>query len=194
MSSSRLQTMFLQSQAAGGIVSTARDLEKFMAALASGKLGRSLWRSFRAHVYFMNLFNFRYQNSTSQKSRKDKSKSQRFNVSLKRTSWQLVGTVFRVQIRGDLELGDVGSLQQGISCSKDSFSRFKAVPFRKSSRQCAIDMAQEALPQRRRHAEKDDPRHGWWGRVGLDWSSAFEVVPRWIHSSFHATSTEICPI
>ena len=29
-------------------------------------------------------------------------------------------------------------------------------------------MAQEAIPQRRRHAEKDDPRHGWWGRVGLD--------------------------
>ena len=116
--SKHLQTMFLRSQAAGGIVSTARDLEKFMAALASGKLGRSLWRSFRAHVYFMNLFNFRYQNSTSQKNRKDKSKSQRFNVSLKRTSWLLVGTVFWVHIRGDLELGDVGSLHQGGSFSK----------------------------------------------------------------------------
>ena len=42
----------------------------------------------------------------------------------------------------------------------------------KSSRLYAIGpgntMAQEALPQRRRHAEKDDPRHGWWWPVGLD--------------------------
>ena len=55
-------------QAAGGIVSTARDLEKFMAALASGKLGRS-----------------GYVPKVPKRNRKDQSKSETSNGTLKRT-------------------------------------------------------------------------------------------------------------
>ena len=70
----------------------------------------------------------------------------------------------------------------------------------KSSRWYAIGpgntMAQEALPQRRRHAEKDDPRHGCW-RVGLDWSTAKMKYnqEKWFQwcQLFHNISTEINP-